>query len=107
MENEAIINADEPLIYVGPNSFALMLKKFQVFSGGLPQYVKRAIEQIPKIERLIVHVSELEEMRAKIERSAKMTENNIGFLIICADFLRTGTSPSARRKPCRGGASLS
>ena len=69
MDNEAIINADEPLIYVGPNSFELMMKKFQVFTGGLPLYVKRAIEQIPKIERLIVPVSQLEEMRAKIAKS--------------------------------------
>ena len=69
MDNEAIINADEPVIYVGPNSFELMMKKFQVFTGGLPLYVKRAIEQIPKIERLIVPVSQLEEMRAKIEKS--------------------------------------
>ena len=69
MDNEAIINADEPVIYVGPNSFELMMKKFQVFTGGLPLYVKRAVEQIPKIERLIVPVSQLEEMRAKIEKS--------------------------------------
>ena len=69
MDNEAIINADEPVIYVGPNSFELMMKKFQVFTGGLPLYVKRAIEQIPQIERLIVPVSQLEEMRAKIEKS--------------------------------------
>ena len=69
MDNEAIINSDEPVIYVGPNSFELMMKKFQVFTGGLPLYVKRAIEQIPQIERLIVPVSQLEEMRAKIEKS--------------------------------------
>ena len=67
MENEIMTN-DEPVIYVGPDSFALMMKKFQVFTGGLPLFVKRAIEQIPDIKKLIVPVSELEEMRAKIAK---------------------------------------
>ena len=68
MENEVMTN-DEPVIYVGPNIFPMALQKFQVFKGGLPPYVNRAIEKIPKIKSLIVHVSELEAMRAKIEKS--------------------------------------
>ena len=39
-----------------------------MFRGGLPPYVKRAIEKIPEIEHLIVPVSELEAMRAKIDK---------------------------------------
>ena len=68
MEDEMIVN-DEPVIYVGPNIFPLALQKFQVFKGGLPPYVNRAIEKIPEIKSLIVPVSELEAMRAKIEKS--------------------------------------
>ena len=59
---------DEPKIYTGPNVFALNLQRFQVFRGGLPPATMRAIEKIPEIEPLIVPVSELEEMRQKINR---------------------------------------
>ncbi|MDY6411328.1 MAG: hypothetical protein SPK88_08485 [Synergistales bacterium] len=59
----------EPVIYTGPNISPLALQKFQVFKGGLPPYVKRAVEKIPEIKSLIVPVSELEAMRAKIEKS--------------------------------------
>ena len=55
-------------IYTGPNIIAFALMKFQVFRGGFPPYIKRAIEKIPEIEALIVPVEELEEMRKKIER---------------------------------------
>ena len=58
----------EPQIYTGPNIFKMALQRFQVFRGGLPPYVKRAIEKIPEIERLIVPVNELEAMRAKINK---------------------------------------
>ena len=58
----------EPMIYAGPNVFAMALQRFQVFNGGLPLYVKRAIEKIPEIEALIVPVSELENTRRKIEK---------------------------------------
>ncbi|MBR2209022.1 MAG: hypothetical protein IJ859_09485 [Synergistaceae bacterium] len=68
MEDEMIVN-DEPMIYTGPNIFPLAMQKFQVFSGGLPPYVERAIEKIPEIKALIVPVSELENMRTKIEKS--------------------------------------
>lgn len=69
MSDEKIFDGSEPLIYVGPDSFQLMLKKFQVFSGGLPLFIKKAIEQIPDIKKLIVPVGKLEEMRAKIAKS--------------------------------------
>ena len=58
----------EPEIYTGPNILAFGLTKFQVFRGGLPPYVTRAIEKIPEIQELIVRVSELEAMRQKIDR---------------------------------------
>ena len=58
----------DTVVYTGPNIFSLALQKFQVFRGGLPPYVKRAIEKIPEIEHLIVPVSELEAMRAKIDK---------------------------------------
>ena len=61
MENDTVI-------YTGPNIFPLALQRFQVFWGGLPSYVKRAIEEIPEIEHLIVPVNELEAMRAKIDK---------------------------------------
>ena len=72
LEDETEINNDEPVIYTGPNIFALALQKFQVFKGGLPPYVKRAIEKIPEIKSLIVPVSELEAMRANIEKSGTL-----------------------------------
>ena len=59
--------SEETLIYTGPNILALALDRFRVFRGGLPLYVKRAIEKIPDIEKLIVPVSELENMRTKID----------------------------------------
>ena len=58
----------DTVVYTGPNIFSLALQKFQVFRGGLPPYVKRAIEKIPEIEHLIVPVNELEAMRAKIDK---------------------------------------
>lgn len=69
MSDEKIFDGSEPVIYVGPDSFQLMLKKFQVFTGGLPLFVQRAIEQIPDIQKLIVPIEELENMRAKIAKS--------------------------------------
>ncbi|MBQ7578624.1 MAG: hypothetical protein IJT21_10215 [Synergistaceae bacterium] len=59
----------EPVVYTGPNIFAMALQRFQVYRGGLPPYVKRAIEKIPDIEKLIVPVSELESMRQKINQA--------------------------------------
>lgn len=58
----------EPEIYTGPNILAFALQKFQLFRGGLPPHVMRAIEKIPDIQKLIVPVSELEAMRQKIVR---------------------------------------
>ena len=57
---------DETLIYTGPTIFALALERFKIFRGGLPFFVKRAIDKIPEIEKMIVPVSELESMRSKI-----------------------------------------
>lgn len=59
----------EAVVYTGPNIFAMALQRFQVYRGGLPPYVKRAIEKIPDIEKLIVPVSELESMRQKINQA--------------------------------------
>ena len=59
----------EPLIYVGPNILAFALQKYQIFRGGLPPYVVRAIEKIPEIESLIVPVRELESVRMIIRKA--------------------------------------
>ena len=59
---------NEAVIYTGPNILAMALQKFQIFKGGLPPYVTRAIEKIPEIKNLIVPVTELETMRQKISR---------------------------------------
>ena len=67
-ETRSTETESEPEIYTGPNILAFALTKYQVFRGGLPQYVKRAIEKIPEIQTLIVPVSELEAMRQKISR---------------------------------------
>ena len=67
---EEIIDTDtqsEPQIYTGPNIFKMALQRFQVFRGGLPPYVKRAIEKYPDIQTFIVPVSEVEEMKQKIK----------------------------------------
>ena len=58
----------EPEIYTGPNIIAFALMKYQVFRGGLPPYVLRAVEKIPEIRGLIVPVSELEATKQKINR---------------------------------------
>lgn len=71
-ENEEMIVNNEPVIYTGPNIFDFGLFQFQVFQEGLPPYVKRAIEKIPDINRLIVPVDELENTRAKIEKSGTL-----------------------------------
>ena len=59
---------NEPVVYTGPNIHPLALQRFQVFRGGLPPYVQRAIERIPEIEKLIVPVRELESTRRKIDK---------------------------------------
>lgn len=62
-------SADIPaMVYTGPNIFAFALQRFQVFKGGLPPYVKRAVEKIPAIEKLIVPVSKLEYTRQRINK---------------------------------------
>ena len=68
--NEELNNMTEkePSIYTGPNIFDMALQRFQVFKGGLPPYVNRAIEKIPEIKGLIVPVSELENTREKINK---------------------------------------
>ncbi len=56
-------------VYVGPNVQPLALRRFQVFRGGLPPYVERAIEKIPEVRSLIFPVEKLDEARAKTERA--------------------------------------
>ncbi|MBQ9528263.1 MAG: hypothetical protein IJR68_11680 [Fretibacterium sp.] len=68
---EAVTPAAEPeqTVYVGPNVLPLALRRFQVFRGGLPPYVERAIEKIPEVRPLIVPVEKLDEARAKTEKA--------------------------------------
>ena len=69
-ENEEVLQDTDtgPKIYVGPNIIAFALMKYQVFKGGLPPYVLRAVEKIPEIEGLIVPVEELEAAKQKVNR---------------------------------------
>lgn len=62
----------ESLIYTGPDVAKLGVMQFQVYINGLPLYVKRAIEKIPDIEKLIVPVEDLELTREKIKTSGTM-----------------------------------
>jgi len=59
----------EQTVYVGPNVLPLALRRFQVFRGGLPPYVERAIEKIPEVRSLIVPVEKLDEARTKTEKA--------------------------------------
>lgn len=59
----------EPVIYTGPNIITFGLMQYLVMTGGLPPYVRRAIEKIPEIESLIVPVSELESMKQKVRKA--------------------------------------
>ena len=59
----------EQTVYVGPNVLPLALRRFQVFRGGLPPYVERAIEKIPEVRSLIFPVDKLNEARAKTEQA--------------------------------------
>ncbi len=68
-ENTDTSTNSEPQIYLGPNIFKMALQRFQVFRGGLPPYVKRAIEKYPDMKILIVPVSEAEEMKQKINKA--------------------------------------
>lgn len=68
LQEESTQTNTEPEIYTGPNIPAFALTGFQVFRGGLPPYVTRAVEKIPEIRQLIVRVSELEDIRQKISR---------------------------------------
>ena len=68
LQEETAETDTEPTIYTGPNIIAFALMKYQVFRGGLPPYVARAIEKIPEIRELIVPVSELEATKQKITR---------------------------------------
>lgn len=67
-ETESTTQDTEPLIYIGPNIFRMALRRFQVFKGGLPPYVKRAIEKLPDIQTFLIPIKELGEMKRKIER---------------------------------------
>ena len=67
---------DEPVIYVGPNLLSLGVMQFQVYSDGLPEFVKRAVQRIPEIKALIVPVEELEKTRSKLD-DAGTYENRI------------------------------
>ena len=67
-ESESIEQDTEPLIYAGPNIFRMALRRFQVFKGGLPPYVKRAVEKLPDIQTFLIPIKELEKMKRKIDR---------------------------------------
>ena len=64
---ESVIPDTEPLIYAGPNIYRMALRRFQVFRGGLPPYVKRAVDEIPDIQTFLISIKELGEMKRKIE----------------------------------------
>lgn len=57
------------LAYVGPNIPGGILQRYQVFKGGLPPYCKGLFEKVPEIKELFVPVTELENVRRKIEES--------------------------------------
>lgn len=61
-------NFSWPVIYLGPDVLKYGLKKFRIFSDGLPLNVKDAIKEIPEVEKLIVPYKNLEAMREKISR---------------------------------------
>ena len=61
--------ASEQTVYVGPNVLPLALRRFQVFRGGLPPYVERAIEKISEVRSLIFPVEKLDEARMKTEKA--------------------------------------
>ena len=67
--SDAAVQEPEQTVYVGPNVLPLALRRFQVFRGGLPPYVERAIEKIPEVRLLIVPVEKLDEARMKTERA--------------------------------------
>jgi hypothetical protein len=55
------------LVYVGPNVPDGVLRRFQVFKGGLPPYCEKLREKVPEITGLFVPVEGLEAARRKIE----------------------------------------
>ena len=69
----AAVQEAEQTVYVGPNVLPLALRRFQVFRGGLPPYVERAIEKIPEVRSLIVPVEKLDEARMKTEKDKRVS----------------------------------
>lgn len=49
------------LIYIGPNLSRGRLLQYQVFIGGLPEYLDAEFDEFPQLERLFVPVEKLNE----------------------------------------------
>ena len=76
-------NSAEPVVYCGPNIPKGNLPSMAVFRGGLPGNVRRLAEKIPEIDKLIVPVSRLSDVRKKIaERGSE--ENRLNQVILAA-----------------------
>ncbi|MBQ7263479.1 MAG: hypothetical protein IJR14_07135 [Synergistaceae bacterium] len=56
-----------PLVYVGPSIPGGALRRFQVFKGELPAYVRKVIAEIPEVVMLFAPAVCLDAMRRKIE----------------------------------------
>lgn len=61
-------SAREKLIYVGPNLSRGRLLQYQVFIGGLPEYLDEEFAAMPALKRLFVPVAELNTAMAQTKQ---------------------------------------
>lgn len=80
---------DDNVIYTGPNVARFGVMQFQGYTNGIPEFVSRAIEKIPEIEKLIVSVADLEKTRTKLDISGSYENRIFKEIQKAADKLKT------------------
>lgn len=68
IEETAVEQKQESLIYVGPSVPGGTLLRFTVFRGGKPKHLTKLLEDCKEIDRLFVPIVNLSESLAKINR---------------------------------------
>lgn len=53
-------------IYIGPKLKNSKLLKYQVFIGGLPDYITKTYEKYPNIKHLFINIKDLNEAEKQI-----------------------------------------
>lgn len=59
----------EKLIYIGPNLSRGRLLQYQVFIGGLPEYLDAEFDEFPQLEKLFVSVEQLNRALEEVQQT--------------------------------------